>query len=801
MSLLMELKCELCEHDFDLPNRCPKTLHVCCGKVVCQECVKNCFLENGLFVCPFEGKEMLLADAKDTLFPDDSSRVEILKQKQFKRCKKHANDPRNVQTKCRGCQTLNESKTSSKKSPSPRKEAEEHKHLLNQSVKDLDRQYQVMDEGLEGNLAKLLKISSDKFKQIRRELNNQEFEFSEKLRDLVSTQKAKLNSTLGADSSIQKSIVQSLGSEVTPQVMIHKKIDFLLSPNIMTEYAQIFQRFGTVYQTLFEEKFKQFPKFSELLSTSQLSQDLDQVFLNRYNNEDEWVETNTNTNLISEESPDLSSMNAELKIKARDGSLHISAKRETVKMEESQALEFDLQVLKSATKAFSKVEGHLLSNQKVNAFSSAWNLLDSVLYFHIDFKGGVSSALTDLQLNVVPINKLKRRELQGITVNLNDCYQVSDDSIHLFLKALLNNKVLLKALNLGLNSTKISEKTLALLSNYIPTLTHLEELKLSLKKTAISDSMILSLFKKMEKIKKLELILYHTNVTDRTLTDFAKNTLSNMRALQDLKLDFSSPKSSSLTGDGIAQIFIPIPNLKQLSLNFGKIFTFKNEHLQILVDRMLANLKGLAVLEIDLQETQVTDQGVAKLMLFLKELKGLRALNLNLAKLPKIMNGTVLNDKRTFLSNLKKFQLNLEDTGVSDQVIQGIFGNMPKIENFELTLNQNSKISDLSLDFFTTEALTSMKSSASLKLGLASTKVTDESVSKFFLNLKNYSNFTNLHFDFKNTIITDKSATVLLEKVLTNLKNLKTFVIEVNGSKISQELQQKLSEFQNKLFK
>jgi len=787
----MDLKCQLCEKDFDLVHRIPKILQICCGGSICIQCVKICLDSQGQFTCPLDAQTIYLVEGSgsqtdDSLFPDDYVKIELLKlrsvqQQQAMRCKKHANDSENLHTKCKACQTLNRDNILKEKGSN--KLVEKQKTFLNQGLRDLNQQSERIEKVLEEGLNKLLKISSEKFKQIRRELNNQEVDFADKLRSFMAAEKSKLKNSFGVDSLLRRSIHQRLSeleerpNAVSEDEALGKKIQFLVLENHENEYSKTLQELGSAYETSCDQKFQQLPKFSEF-GLSEFSKGLNQIFFNKYNNENEWIDVT---------SLDLSGLNIETK----DGCVFISAKKERIKVEDSGQPNFDIQALRSATQVFCSVGGYLECNEKVQALSSAWSLMDSLLYLTLDFKD-----INDTQLNSLPI--IQKRELQGIKVNLSNCFLLSDNAISSFLQNLLKSKGGLKALNLGLDSTKINIQTLAFLSNFIPTLTHLEELALSFRKTAISDPLIGPLFQKMEKLKKFELNLYHTNVTDDMLAAFVQNTLSHIKNLEDLALDFSSPKNPRFTGAGISKIFIPMPNLKRLSLNLGKVFTLKDEHLQALASKTLANLENLIAFELDLKENhQVTDQTVK---LIVKGLKRLHTFRLNLSKLPKITDDTLTAlsaNKKLFFKNIKIFQLNLEETGVREKGAQAIFASMPNIESFELNLNNNKNIGDSTLDRFTEEALTNMKKSTELKLGFAGTKVSDESVLRLFRNLRNYRDFQTLHLDFKSTAITDKSVQLLLEKILTQLKNMKILRVNLEKTQVSQELQQQLLKFNN----
>jgi len=262
----------------------------------------------------------------------------------------------------------------------------------------------------------------------------------------------------------------------------------------------------------------------------------------------------------------------------------------------------------------------------------------------------------------------------------------------------------------------------ALLNSNFSKMLKLQVLQLNFNGSQISDKHLVPILVSIPKLKKLSVLLERTKITNNTINDLAQNTLSKAENLEEFKI---SLKNTKITDVAIINLLLHTPKLKSLKLLFDGHSV--DDNILNTIGTKLASMKDLLDLELDLENSKSTDSAFSKLFVLLPNLKRIvlnfKNTNISDAGLSSFVNNTlkylrVLKNFQMILSgskvssqsigllltemkNVKYFKLHLRDTNVSDQGVQLFVSNLKNIiktpEEFELDL-YNTKVSKKLID-------------------------------------------------------------------------------------------------------
>jgi len=207
-------------------------------------------------------------------------------------------------------------------------------------------------------------------------------------------------------------------------------------------------------------------------------------------------------------------------------------------------------------------------------------------------------------LFLFPVVFWKTQDLKRIEVNFRSC-SISDSCVVPLIENYFCNMSSLSHINLNLNHTKISSKSIRSLSNLLNK--NLSEVKLYLYNTDVDDESICEMFREnnMPNLKTLVLSLTYTGITDKTIYAFVEKIMKNRNNLETLELYLGQTK---LTDRGIMYLIQNLPLLQtfKLGLEYTKV---TDSIISSLHSSQPINMKSLKVLELFISDTMISQIG------------------------------------------------------------------------------------------------------------------------------------------------------------------------------------------------
>lgn len=277
----------------------------------------------------------------------------------------------------------------------------------------------------------------------------------------------------------------------------------------------------------------------------------------------------------------------------------------------------------------------------------------------------------------------------------------------------------LKKLVLDLSYMKAPDNIFeALFKEAIPSLRILEEFEIDLSFTNIPDQALMNLFVYMSLIRIFVLKLEKTLMTDKCLTAFLDKSLSNMEYLEQLDLNI---KQTGVTSKGIDSLIRSLPKVKTLRLIIGGM-SMSNTNFESLGSK-LNQMKCLEVLEMDFEKAKILEQSFCKIFVLLPNLKSL-ALNFGNASFTDKLLKAFTENTLKYLKHLKKIKLILSGTQITDQSLKLLLMEMKDVRIFKLYL-RHTKITDQGIDLFVKSYKRILKNLEEFEMDLENTKVSN----------------------------------------------------------------------------
>jgi len=328
--------------------------------------------------------------------------------------------------------------------------------------------------------------------------------------------------------------------------------------------------------------------------------------------------------------------------------------------------------------------------------------------------------------------------------------EISDRDFQLLWSRILTNLLAPKALEINLRHTKVTSlgvcqllKQLSLFSVYGCNLSRLQKLSLWLSNIAIIDKPIQDLATKLlpllTNLEDFQLSLGGTPISDVSIntlvSSFPRNSMSKIHTFS-LFLSETSANDKNLTS--LAVSLSDMPNLRDLKLGF--------------------------------HGTKITDTGLEQLFIGLKgAVSSLRAFSLYLGN-TKITDASQKSlNKILFMTELDTLALDLSGTLVSDASVSSLFSGMKKIA-FNLKIFYiglvGCKIGCKSIEALTKNAVPYMELLESFNLNLSNTNVKDQSLTELFDSLnQNFDNLKSVVLSLTRTKVSDVAMQALNKRL------------------------------------
>lgn len=218
----------------------------------------------------------------------------------------------------------------------------------------------------------------------------------------------------------------------------------------------------------------------------------------------------------------------------------------------------------------------------------------------------------------------------------------------------------LKVLRLCLTETKITDVGLIKFSdNTLSTIKSLKNFEMLLWGNDITDNGALRLLENLGSVQSMKLSLSQTKITDKSLIAFKKMKLRH------LQLYLSD---TDISDDGLIKLLSNVKATRTLKLSFGKT-KITDKSLKILAGRLEGVAGKLEHLVLDLNSTQVTDDGVGLLIQDMKRLKVLK-LSLNNTNVTDGLLEVIEDKGMDLMGLLEKFEISLTGTKATSQGVK-----------------------------------------------------------------------------------------------------------------------------------
>lgn len=284
----------------------------------------------------------------------------------------------------------------------------------------------------------------------------------------------------------------------------------------------------------------------------------------------------------------------------------------------------------------------------------------------------------------------------------------------------------------------------------------------------------------------LELALSESEVTDEAMMRLNKG-IQELPPLSRLKLNL---RGRSLTDAGLSSLLIPMPSVKNYSLDLYETKKITNRRVKAFVRKTLSTLNNVKNLSLSFSYTQVTDKSLVPL---------LRSSNLwNLRKLKLFLGGTKITSRtlKTLgkeclvqMKKLERLDLGLYENSFGDDDISEIFVAIPMLEKLNLRLF-STKITDKALKLLAGNMLASARSLKSFTISLSGIYVTNDGAMEL---LRSLGEISCLVCYFEDTMVGSGFVEELLDKFLPKrIKAIKVMEIQVPKENVGDVLYERL---------
>ena len=340
------------------------------------------------------------------------------------------------------------------------------------------------------------------------------------------------------------------------------------------------------------------------------------------------------------------------------------------------------QLLKKRKIFFNWIEIRLLFDHLCESLSQVQKLT-------IKFQAG---AFTPEELEIlISCNFFKRKDVR-VTVEMSslDDSQAKSGAIIEIFRDIIPKIALLSGLYLDVgHKMEATDKVIEELDNYNSArLKNMERLELILMSTPITDSSISQLLNMwIPSLKVFTLDVSKTCVSNKTLEVMAAYIFTNLKNIEDLKLNFTGTEISDAGGVLIFQEAAKMPSLKKLKLWLTNT-KVSDKTVEAFAKNCLPSMGNLEQFKVNLTSTTVTDLGVSQLMVAMHNLK-VFSLHLQATKISdKTIEAFVANTLPT-LTKLEDFGLTITDTPTSNLKVLQAMMTMKPVDKFTLYLNNN----------------------------------------------------------------------------------------------------------------
>jgi len=618
MSDSESIKCPICLFPFDADKHLPK-ISPTCGHTVCKECLLQ-VLQMGTPKCPLDklrfGRDFRTIDA----FPTNFLGKDLLEMEgKWNKCEAHKEKTKMIcltdnTLVCGACVIFGDHKGHDIKMLSDFEGlVQQKKNQLSAVAEKISKVSSEFTSLLEEKKQNMKSTIKDRFQALRLEIAKQEVEMLLKFENIFIDEKTNLNNMINA----------SLEMPFDIESKLKEFNDVMLNPNIVKLTQEDYSDLGK----LFDEKVtameaKHTEEISELLAVFQSSLPKEDVL--------------KDFNIIDP-------LNQEL--------TKLSEKRRP-----AQNSQLVLQIKEV-----------ILPPVKLVIFESDDE--PDVL----DVQG--SESLKSSKFSTAQLEKIKE---------INYEFQFEEDTIDettlpsiMLLSKFLKN---LKIVRVDIETSSYFEgdcdrpfwQLLSAAFSQLPSLENIEEIDIEVKNAPLGDlgfiCMAEMIIPRLKNLKTFSCTLDKTHTTSKALKALSKVDFSKCSDLQKFHVDI---KRCPLNEDGVVEFLNRVPNVKDVLLGFGAANSLTDKAFDSFSTSVLPLLDKVETFEVGLWETNITNEGVKKLLNHIPNVKNLY-IGLNSTRITDEALAGFVNHKIPTMTNLKGLDICLDHTDISGALMEAI---------------------------------------------------------------------------------------------------------------------------------
>ena len=679
--------CPGCKITFDLNDHIPRILLPCCHSI-CTQCLKNTLRVTEKVECPEDGKFFIARQRSIEVFSVNHALCQILDMKsKLRYCTEHEENQRLIclddgEIICDDCVHVGRHRGHSTKSiKKVQAEANEKSKVLEDAYKELGEYEANIVKMLDARRSEFLKISGYRFDSLRQILTLKESQVRSDISDFFINETEKIKSKIGAFSPLKKGIEEKIkGLE-----------DVCRLPNPLDTWSKETAMIAWKIDHLsFDKQLDETSVFFQQSISKfnndflQCSQEILKLLfpVDELRDQVEKFNIDDDDHTVNEDFEVFGELFAtkDITLNMNDETLVISTRRDCDNDTNLGNNEILPSECKDINKVYLYINRKMLSGDNLLTLLSIRDKIDNMTELTLNF---LDKTIIDQELALFwHILFLNTKGLEKIKISLEACSYIGNPGILPFLTNILPNISTLKCLEINLKGTIITDHALeALAYNNSSILKNLETFGMSLYKTPITDKALSQAFTNMENLKLFSLDLQSTKVTSNGIQAFATNDLTNMKALRTFELFLANSK---VEDQGVLSLFGGIKHIKDLKINLSNL-KVTDRSIGYFAVHVLPAMKNLESLELHLGLTGITDESVTMLVGNLPALKRL-GLGLRCTKISNKVVDAFKYNTRLFKS-MDEFDIDVEETFISNQeALTGIKQQMSQVKREELDL-------------------------------------------------------------------------------------------------------------------
>ena len=605
--------CNVCYLGYDTKDHAPRSLP--CGHTICSSCLTGILNNPNLRKCPFDNIPFMPSPQNSlAFFPLTFVIMDLLEQRKNNTCRTHVDEKLKLicvtdQTKiCSECAKHEYHKDHKiKKIKALKAQGAKVKRELQEALVKIKEYEQEKADDFEQIRKVFISAIDEQVKEVKNILAEKQFEWVQQVNHIFDAdEKHDSESILGLKQQMSETIknITHACQDENGDLMVLAKEENNNDKNIVKKLTEFLkEKSSRVKGKVFEmqKSLKEaFASCHTVMNSLQLStQDVVKEIYSQ-SSQEEFIEVDKKLRSIK--------FMSHCDIGIDSGCLNISFKN--TQQKELEINLDDFQAIKAID--IQLVRCDMLKNEpQPDVLSYIFHGLKKLVYLNASFEPQNFYNEGLLWLG----NKVQNHveNLKGINLNLVNC-KFDDESMQILCDMIFSKAKNLDSFALNLNSCQILDPDLEISVKSLKHVQKsLEIFALGLSDNKITSNGINQVFeflKRMESLKELHLYLSRANITNESLTIFGEDVLPSLKGLENLALSFD--KNEKISDEGFCVILKGLSNLKRLDLSLcGTQITDKA--MEMFIGRVLPGLGSLEYLAFRSEGTLISKENLERI--------------------------------------------------------------------------------------------------------------------------------------------------------------------------------------------